>query len=386
MPLFSKGTATVARFEALGPVPDEDALFSVLESNQFRPFEDGYEEERMGFCDYRNPLLVPVNRGHFGPFDGWYYFGLRIDTRKIPPGILKAHVDLKIQNLMKERNLGFVGKEARVSIQDEVKAELLPKQTPTIKHVEIAYNPKGGKVWASSGGTKVSDFLVATFVTGFGLELQPVNPVMLAARLVPDIPTDEILEWEPLNVMGHEVSKDEKFHFLGQEFAIWLWQRHVEHGGRTASEEEASSVLYEDSMQLTSEDSQVAAKVRDVSLKKGDPAESKEGFEAMAAGLRPTKAKMRILDADREWVFNLAAGTMGVSSMKLPPSTAKSPADMADDRMFMIQEAFQHMERRFAEFLHARRDPRAMKESLDAWIQARLEGEGGEGVAPWEGD
>ncbi len=194
-----QGSLSLRRFLVLGPVPGEQDLVEGLCQDHFRPFEDGLEEERLGWCDWRNPLICP-------PDENWVVqerfaiFGLRIDTRRVPPSLLKAHVDLRTQQLMKEKDLAFVGKEARISLQDEIKVELLRKVLPTPKVVEVAWDLKGGVLWTTASSTKTQGALVGLFMKSFGCELQPLAPLLLAGRLTPNIPVESLMALDPLNL------------------------------------------------------------------------------------------------------------------------------------------------------------------------------------------
>ncbi len=194
-----QGSLSLRRFLVLGPVPGEQDLVEGLCQDHFRPFEDGLEEERLGWCDWRNPLICP-------PDENWVVqerfaiFGLRIDTRRVPTSLLKAHVDLRTQQLMKEKDLAFVGKEARISLQDEIKVELLRKVLPTPKVVEVAWDLKGGVLWTTASSTKTQGALVGLFMKSFGCELQPLAPLLLAGRLTPNIPVESLMALDPLNL------------------------------------------------------------------------------------------------------------------------------------------------------------------------------------------
>ncbi len=201
-----QGSLSLRRFLVLGPVPGEQDLIEGLRQDHFRPFEDGLEEERLGWCDWRNPLVCP-------PDENWVVqerfaiFGLRIDTRRVPPSLLKAHVDLRTQQLMKEKDLAFVGKEARISLQDEIKVELLRKVLPTPKVVEVAWDLKGGVLWTTASSTKTQGALVGLFMKSFGCELQPLAPLLLAGRLVPSIPVEALMALDPLNLELEEAGQ-----------------------------------------------------------------------------------------------------------------------------------------------------------------------------------
>ncbi|MDP2875103.1 MAG: recombination-associated protein RdgC [Holophaga sp.] len=200
-----QGTLSLRRFLVLGPVPAEQDLLDGLGQDRFRPFEDGTEEERLGWCDWRNPLICP-------PDEDWVtqerfaVFGLRIDTRKVPTSLLKAYVDLRTQELMKEKDLAFVGKEARTSLQDEIKVELLRKVLPTPRIVEVAWDLKGGMLWTTASSSKAQGALTGLFMKSFGCELQPLAPLLLAGRLTPHIPVESLMALDPLNLETEETA------------------------------------------------------------------------------------------------------------------------------------------------------------------------------------
>jgi DNA recombination-dependent growth factor C len=194
-----QGTVSLKRFLVLGPVPDEKDLQGGLEQDQFRPFQDGLEEERLGWCDWRNPLITPPEADWVSQ-DRFAVFGLRIDTRRVPAALLKAHVDLRLQALQKEKDLAFVGKEARISLADEVKVELLRKVLPTPKVVEVAWDLKGGMLWTTASSSKAQGALSSLFIKSFGCEVHPLGPLLLAGRLCPELPVEALMALDPLDL------------------------------------------------------------------------------------------------------------------------------------------------------------------------------------------
>ena len=199
-----QGTVSLKRFLVLGPVPDGTDLRSGLEQDQFRPFQDGLEEERMGWCDWRNPLITPPDENWVSQ-DRFAVFGLRMDTRRVPPTLLKAHVDLRLQALQKEKDLAFIGKEARISLADEVKVELLRKVLPSPKVVEVAWDLKGGLLWTTASSSKAQGALVSLFIKSFGCEIHPLAPLVLSGRLCPDLSVESLMALDPLDLELEEV-------------------------------------------------------------------------------------------------------------------------------------------------------------------------------------
>lgn len=184
-------------------MPSEEDLLAGLQQDRFRPFEDGMEEERIGWCDWRNPLIVPADADWVSQ-DRFALFSLRLDSRKVPNALLKAHVDLRLRQLMQEKDLAFVGKEARISLQDEVKGELLRKVLPTPKIVELAWDLKGGLLWTTAGSSRIQGALQGLFLKSFGCELQPLAPLLLAGRILPELPTEALMALDPMDLTLEE--------------------------------------------------------------------------------------------------------------------------------------------------------------------------------------
>ena len=114
----------------------------------------------------------------------------------------------------------------------------------------------------------------------------------------------------------------EQGRFLGEEFLLWLWMRGLKEGGTSGLDGDHSACFVDDAVQLVTE----LGDVKELSLRKGNPAESREAFEALSRGMRPSKAKVRLLSGDMEWTFVLNAASLDTTAMKLPPSQAKDSA------------------------------------------------------------
>jgi recombination associated protein RdgC len=161
----------------------------------------------------------------------------------------------------------------------------------------------------------------------------------------------------------------EQGRFLGEEFLLWLWMRGLTEGGTSGQDGDTSACFVDDDVQLASE----RGDVKELSLRKGNPQESLEAFEALSRGMRPCKAKLRILAGDMEWVFTLGAAQLEVSAMKLPPTQAKDLHGRVSDRLFLLEEGTAHLERRFVLFLKYRHeDPSGLENDLKTWIKDSL--------------
>ena len=174
----------------------------------------------------------------------------------------------------------------------------------------------------------------------------------------------------------------EQGRFLGEEFLIWLWMRGLKEGGTSGQDGDTSACFLDDEVQLVTE----RGDVKELSLRKGNPSESLEAFEALSRGMRPFKAKLRILAGDMEWTFTLGAAHLEISAMKLPSTQVKDLQGRASDRLFLLEEGAAHLERRFAIFLDRRtKDPDSLREEMRDWIEDGLaQTSVSDGASSWE--
>ncbi len=175
----------------------------------------------------------------------------------------------------------------------------------------------------------------------------------------------------------------EQGRFLGEEFLLWLWMRSMTAGGSSGEDGDGSGCFVDDSIQLASE----RGEVKEISLRKGNPSECREAFEALSRGMRPARMKLRILSGDLEWVFTLNAVSLDMCTLKLPPSTGKAQHERLHDRLFLLEEGASHLERRLKRFLQVRaEDSEGLREAMRAWVRAGRSGDVlPTGEAPWEG-
>ncbi len=355
---FTKGPVTVTRLLALGPVPSVTSALEAMKEEPYRPFQDGSEEERACICDFTNHLKgSPDEERSYTWMNGMLHFGIRFDTRKIPAAELSAHIEIRIETLMREKDLAFISKEARISIQDEVKAELLPKQKSVIKVTEVVWDMKKGILYVGSQSPKVVSYLQEFLFRVFRLDIQVLGQVNLASHLL-------MMDRNAL-LQGMDRSVAEPL--MGELFLGWLWRQSLEQGGK-ANDDDETCLLFGDSIKLVSEE----GKAQEVSLKKGDPVESKAALEALASGMRPAQAKFTLKAGEMEWTFGLSAYGIQPSGLKLPPSTANTPQGRIADRVYLVQEALIALDTRFKAFLAVWREqgPDELHAGLMVWAGA----------------
>jgi hypothetical protein len=371
MPILN-GSMSARRLLAMGPVPDPDLIADRLAEHRFRPFEDGLDTERIGFCDWRNPLIVPADPNWMS-VDRWVLLGLRVDTRRVPGSTLKAHLDLKLSEWKTQRDRTFVPKEVKKELKDQVEAELLREAQPVTKLIEIAWDRKGGLVYAMGISAKQIGALSSYFAKCFNIDLKPFGPALVASKAHAP---NALLGLDPLSLGWDEDAADdeadEALTFLGKEFMVWLWNKHLTEGGASGIEDDRSAVFLGNSIQFVAS----TGRAQEVSLKKGEPAESQAAFNALSKGLMPVKAKIRLLTGEaegggREWQMTYSGLTLDGGSIKLPPAPGKDDLDRASDRLGLLAEGLQFLDDRFMRFMRERMEEEDdLLDRLQAWAKA----------------
>lgn len=193
-----QGSISLRRFLVLGLMPNNTDLLGGLTRNAFHPFEDSLDEERIGWCDWRNLLITPPEKEWLLQ-EKFALFSLRFDSRKVPATLLKAEIDLRLSN-MQNNNTNIISKGARTSLKDEVKAELLLKILPVPKIVDIAWDLKQGILWTTASSAKMQSALMILFNKSFGCELKPLATLLLANQVLPGVSMESLIAMTPLDI------------------------------------------------------------------------------------------------------------------------------------------------------------------------------------------
>lgn len=152
--------------------------------------------------------------------------------------------------------------------------------------------------------------------------------------------------------------------FLGGEFLVWLWH-HCAEGDHTFQLPGGSIVLaFDDQLVLQA----FLAESEQSQLTGGAPTQSPEARTALRAGKRISKAKLRILQGEREWLFTVAAGEFTFSSVKVP-AVLKRPDERLLERASLMDELSEMWHALYGLFLTDRLGPdwEASRLAIAAW-------------------
>ena len=170
-----------------------------LKRNAFRDIDGSAEERSFGWVSFDNMLdpdfaLCPPEKGPY------LAFTLRLDTRRIPPAVMKKHLLVAMNEAMqamREQGKKFVTKEQKAEIRDQVELRLRARTLPIPACFDVIWDTDKQIVSIASTQSKLTELFEELFTHTFGLTLEPLTPYFLALQLIGKDRQAELDEFEP---------------------------------------------------------------------------------------------------------------------------------------------------------------------------------------------
>jgi hypothetical protein len=167
-----------------------------LRKNSFNDIDELPEERSFGWTAYEDMLDVsfgvnPVEKGQY------LAFCLRLDTRRVPPAVLKKHTAVALKKeeaALREMGKKFISRERRKEIREQVEFRLRRRFLPIPACFEVVWNTAASTVYFASTQQKVLDLFEEVFIRTFELHIVPLSPYELAAALVTETRQLDALE------------------------------------------------------------------------------------------------------------------------------------------------------------------------------------------------
>ena len=184
---FQKASSSFTRFRIIDDIPSElwASIPEKLRQFAFLDIDDIAEERSFGWTNFDDMLdtewkLSPPEKADF------LTFSLRLDTRRIPPAVLRKHVRLALRDeeaRIKELGKKFVGRERKKEIQEQVKLRLMGRFLPIPAEFQVVWNTRTGRVYFASTQTKMIEMFLDLFTRTFDLRLEQLLPYSLALAM-----------------------------------------------------------------------------------------------------------------------------------------------------------------------------------------------------------
>ena len=176
------------RFRIFEPIPSEllTQIPDKLRQFAFRDIDDLPEMQAYGWVCFEDMLdtewrTAPPQKGNY------VTFSLRLDTRRIPPAIIKKQLSLALKaekEKMQEQGKKFISRERKKELKEQVLLRLRQRFLPIPAEFNVIWATDRNEVWFASTQGKMIDLFMEAFLNSFELHLEQITPYSLAETML----------------------------------------------------------------------------------------------------------------------------------------------------------------------------------------------------------
>ena len=185
---FLKASNSFTRFRIIDEVSQEvwESIPDKLRQFAFTDIDDIAEERSFGWTNFDDMLdtawtVSPPEKADY------LTFSLRLDTRRIPPSVMRKHVQLALreeQKRIKEQGKNFIARERKKELAAQVKLRLMGRFLPIPAEFQVVWNTTAGTVFLDSTHGKIIEMFLDLFMRTFTIRLEQMLPYNLALALL----------------------------------------------------------------------------------------------------------------------------------------------------------------------------------------------------------
>lgn len=199
---FLKSSTSFTRYRVVDEVPASlwSELPEKLKQFGMKDIDELPEQKGWGWVSFEDMLDVEWLENP--PQKGAEYmtFALRVDTRRVPPAVVKKHLGLmlKAEELkVKAAGKTFVSRERKKEIKEQVIFVLNKRFLPIPAEFQVIWNVNAGLVYIASVQPKLLELFEEYFVHSFGLHLEQLTPYGLAMQFLSEAELERLDDIEP---------------------------------------------------------------------------------------------------------------------------------------------------------------------------------------------
>lgn len=185
---FIKSSCSFVRFRIAEPAPASlwGEIADRLKQHAFREIDDTADERSLGWVSFEDMLDAEWREAP--PQKGAYIaFSLRLDTRRVPPAVLKKHVALALraeEARNREQGKKYISRERKKELREQAQIQLLRRCLPIPAEFNVVWNIADNVVFFASTQPKMIEAFQEHFVKTFDLDLDMLTPYGLAAKML----------------------------------------------------------------------------------------------------------------------------------------------------------------------------------------------------------
>ena len=363
-------SVSLCHYRIVGQLPAGDQMTWVgerLAAKGFRSIDHGAEELSVGWVELDDPQQSDFGNPDSYQRDHWLTFSLRRDQRRVPAGLLRAHMELAVREFL-GRNPGLqrVPKGKRDELKEAVHGALLARTLPVPSVYDALWDTRLGIVSFAALSPKATELFETLFKQTFdGLHLVPLAPYRRAEGILTPPLQGALQQANQATGDGIlELLRDNRW--IGEDFLLWLLFRTLHASGEyavscpgPAAAGEVFAAYLNDRMVLQGEGG--------AGVQKMTVSGPQDSFDEVRAALRGGKklreAVICFEKQEHAWRLNLKGETFALASYKAPAVRLEKD-DLTDplrerqalffERMHVIEEGLQLFDSLFAAFLQSR--------------------------------
>ncbi|WP_045212857.1 recombination-associated protein RdgC [Desulfonatronovibrio magnus] len=169
-------SASITRYRIVQDIPD-DFLTEVPErliKHKFRDIDHTADERSFGWTSFDD--MLDMNWNSSTPHKGHYLaFALRLDTRRIPPAVLKKHLRLALDQARQEleaKGQKFISRDQKKEIKENVQIKLFAKTLPIPAVFDVVWDTSNNFIYLASTSPKIRELFLDLFNATFELHLE----------------------------------------------------------------------------------------------------------------------------------------------------------------------------------------------------------------------
>ena len=201
MGTITSSSISFTRFRIIDPIPSEllTQIPEKLRQFAFRDIDDLPEMQAYGWVCFEDMLdtewrTAPPQKGNY------VTFSLRLDTRRIPPAIIKKQLSLALKaekEKMQAQGKKFISRERKKDLKEQVLLRLRQRFLPVPAEFHVVWEPDRNEVWFASTQGKMIDLFMEFFLLSFEVHLEQLTPYSLAETLLDEEAMSRLDRMEP---------------------------------------------------------------------------------------------------------------------------------------------------------------------------------------------
>ncbi len=185
---FLSASCSFTRFRIIDDVPSDlwAQIPDSLKKHAFQDIDDVPLERAHGWTCFEDMLdmqwhTAPPQKG------AYIVFSLRLDTRRIPAGVIKKHFALALKDEKQsnaEQNKKFISRERKKELKEQVIIRLRSRFLPVPAEFNVLWETTNNTVWFASTQSKMIELFTELFTQTFNLHLEQMIPYNLAMTIL----------------------------------------------------------------------------------------------------------------------------------------------------------------------------------------------------------